>query len=299
MKIAYLCLAYNQFEYISTLAEYCSDQSDDFYLHIDSKVEIPQFIYQDVNIKLVDQPNRQRTRWGCIEIVDATMELIRLAKKNTDYDRYVLLSGHDVPLVTKDEFKQNLSSDINYLSVWSEIEKNKINIKHHDLFKRHWYKSKFTNLREGSGENSKFKLYLCYWLNRLIKLIPLDKRDFQYPTYFKGSQWWCLTHDAVSYVLNNYHNNNVRLQFSRMHAPDELVFQTIMMNSKFSKKVGPKVEQLNKVQGIHYIAWGNMGNLFPLKLSDLINAKKLGLLFARKIDVEHVTEYKEYIKNLM
>jgi hypothetical protein len=262
-------------------------------------VVIPEFIYQDVNIQLIEEKDRLRTRWGCIEIVDATIELIRLAQSQGDFDRYILLSGHDVPLVTKSDLKKRLIPDVNYLAVWTEIVKNKKNTSHHDLFKRHWYKSKFTNLREGYGQNSKLKLHSCNLLIKLIKLIPLDKSIFNYPSYFKGSQWWCLTKEAANFVVKNYTESTCREQFSQMHAPDEYVFQTILMNSSFADKIDPPITQLNKAQGIHYIAWGNMGNLFPLKLSDLIVAKKLGLSFARKIDFDQIAKYKHYIKSLM
>ena len=73
MRIAYLCLAYDQFEYISSLAEYCNDESDSFYLHVDSKVVIPEFIYQDkIHDKYVCAifylggfDSRQNTSAGC------------------------------------------------------------------------------------------------------------------------------------------------------------------------------------------------------------------------------------------
>lgn len=74
--------------------------------------------------------------------------------------------------------------------------------------------------------------------NRLI-LILYGKRKF--PTEFipyGGSAWWCLSKDAIQYIYNFVKENEEFVEFfDYVFLPDEIFFQTILLNSPLKENI--------------------------------------------------------------
>jgi hypothetical protein len=72
----------------------------------------------------------------------------------------------------------------------------------------------------------------------------ITARRREYKTYFggltpyAGSTWWALTNDACAYIQNFIaRNRRIMKFFANTTLSDEMVFQTILGNSRFKDKV--------------------------------------------------------------
>ena len=132
-------------------------------------------------------------------------------------------------------------------------------------------------------------------------------------TPWGGSQWWTMTHDCVSYVLDFVGANESFVRFYRTaYAPDEGFFQTIIMNSDFAGRAAhydlyqrwrtdvrpwtPADRQLEKERmlpegtfNLRYVDWsGDFDGLREapavLDMRDFEALSRSDCLFARKFD---------------
>lgn len=299
-KIAFLCLAHNNFTYLEELSHYYCSDGDGFFLHIDAKVSHKAIKNIDKQTVLIPEEESYRTRWGTINIALASLKLLEKALLNKRYDRFILVSGADTPLVSKKVLKGKLVQDFSYLSLWQEITKNDLGKLHTEFFKRHFYYSFITNPGEAYLTKSRFRIYLMLIINKIITLVP-SKKQFSYTTYVKGSQWWGLTRELASFISEELKDKRICSQFQQMHAPDEKIFHTIALNSPFRHKISIDNGQDQLKQGLHYIDWGFKQvkpRLQPFTPEDIDKAKMLGCYFARKVENDNIKYFKNYIKQL-
>jgi len=93
--------------------------------------------------------------------------------------------------------------------------------------------------------------------------------------------WFCLTKKDVDYTLEYLKNKPDLLDFFRhTFAPDEIFFQTIIMNSPLKDTV------MN--DNLRYIDWSRKGVPLSafLTIDDADNLLNSSKLFARKFDIE-------------
>ena len=301
MKIAFLCLAHNNYQYLSALSDYCCSDGDGFFLHLDINSDIDKSLALNESTFLLDKNRRKRTRWGTFEIVDATLELIKLAVSKSKYDRYILISGSDLPLLDKASLKLKLNSGDNYFSIWDEVQVDNDANRNtsREFFSRYFYYSFLTNPGEVYASKNRLRIYSAIVLNFLISLIPRHQK-LTFDKYYKGSQWWCITNEMAEHFIVES-TNQCKDQFKYMHAPDEKYFITLAMNSIYEKRIKLNYGQDSLAQGLHYINWGwnsPQKALQVFKLDQIEEAKLIGCAFARKIDVVANDDYIIYLKSL-
>jgi hypothetical protein len=299
-KIAFLCVAHNNFTYLEELSKYYCSDGDGFFLHIDSNA--PRNLLKNIDERstLIPLDESYRTRWGTINIALASLKVLEKALSDKSYEQFILVSGADTPLLSKKELKENLKADRSYLSVWQETTQNSNSKLQNEFFKRHFYHSFFTNPGETYLTKSRARIYFMLIVNKIIAFIPL-KNKFNYSTYAKGSQWWCLTRELASFISEELKYPENRIQFQSMHAPDEKIFHTVALNSPFRKKIVIDEGQDELKQGLHYIDWGlqkKEPRLQSFTPDNVEKAKALGCCFARKVDSENVEYFINYVKQL-
>ena len=304
-KIAFLCLAHNNFDYLAVASNYYCAEGDGFFLHIDSSVDIKQeselnkLAHGSIILK---EDERYRTTWGSFNIVLATMALINKALATGQYDRFILVSGVDLPLLTKKDLKVRLKLDLNYFGVWQTIHKDEPHMLSHEFFKRHYYDFKLTNPGLAYATGSRKKIYRMLLINRFLACFPLSKKRFIYSSYMKGSQWWCITQEMAQHFVEVFKDEGAIEQFKLMHAPDEKVFHTLAYCSPYKSKLSLDHGQGSLKQGLHYIDWGYQKAKVALQLfslDDTDKAKQLGCAFARKISVGTSPNYQAHIEHLL
>jgi hypothetical protein len=178
--------------------------------------------------------------------------------RKLDYDYFVNLTGQCYPIKPIKEIKEYLGggsvAHIEHFSlpssVWARGGLERINYR--------WFRFRGRNIR----------------VPRLTKNLPYHMQPYG------GSAWFCLPKRHVDYVLDFVSQNPKIVGFyKRSHIPEEMFFQTIIMNSPLRDEVVNKDEW--------YIGWSREKSGHPpvLTKADLPLLLASGKLFARKFDV--------------
>jgi len=240
----------------------------DFFVHIDKKV--PDDIYLPLSETLKQYgvtliPDRVCVEWGEFSQVQATLNgLTAIVNSGNKYDYIHFISGQDYPIKDNLSIRQYLcdnkgSEFLHYKELspqgWSEAMAR---------FERYWLYP--------LGSNRLRSL-----MERLLNLLPVRRIPKGYLPY-GGSQWWTISSCCATYVLDFVRKNKGFVRFFRFtHCPDEMFFQTIIINSPFRGKVYN--------DNLRLIDWSE-GKANPKTLTkrDFDMIKSSPKLFARKFD---------------
>ena len=104
MKIAFIITAYKLPLHIDRVISLMNHESFYFFIHLDKKIDIEnfQFLTKRKNVFFVKK--RSKIKWASFSIAQAVMDSLEEAKSFSHFDRYVLMSGQDFPLMTPEEF---------------------------------------------------------------------------------------------------------------------------------------------------------------------------------------------------
>jgi hypothetical protein len=277
MKIAVLMLIHKNEQQVIKLIKHLSIDFD-IYIHIDKKYKIelqPQnrvFFYK-----------KYKTFWGSINIIKATLLLLSEAAKKS-YNRYLLISGMDLPLKTNSEI---ISFFHNNDQEYIETEK---------LPREFW-----------DDENGGFDRVLKYWpllkkredktlfsrgvykLKRFFSFVisEIHKRPLDYD-FHGGSQWFNITHKCAIKIFEYLNTDKKYLQRFRLtYCPDELFFQTLinMLDLDVDNnslryvdwKAGPEYPRILRKEDYKDII--NSGNLFARKFDPVVDNDIINLIY--------------------
>ena len=266
-KICFLIAAHKNQNQLMRLINHLKKDFD-IYVHVDKKCKL--------NLKSFDNVNIYKTYkiyHAEFSQVIGTLFLMNEAYKN-NYERYIFISGQDVPLKSNREIIDFFSKDenkdkefINYIkmdenNIFYEISVDRLSYYYPHGYIRKWYSKLF---------HSKIR-------NVLSKLYPRRK---MISNLYNGSSWWNLTNNAIEYILDYDKNNpNYLKRFNYTWCSDEYFFQSVLLNSDL------KDNCVNDY--CRYIDWsGKYGqNPVTFKLEDYNDIKNNinNNLFARKFD---------------
>ena len=301
MKIAYIVLAHKYPEQLKRLIIKLDNEETSFFIHIDKKTS--NKVYNQIVSSLSHLPNvyflnRYKCYWGGFGLVKATIQGIKeIFDRNISFDWLILLSGQDYPLKTNSQIKKALEKNEGKLFLthydylippdkkWPTSGSDRIDYWHFCLsnYVRFVFPAKLT-----ANSYLRYKILKRPWLQFISFLysclffwLPLKKRKF--PEGFKpfiGSQFWCLSRDCVEYIHVFVQQNPDFINFFMyVDIPDEMFFQTVVLNSPFKERV------VN--DNLFCIDWDNINQTYPkvfvkTDFDRLISSSKL---FARKFDM--------------
>ena len=256
MRIAILMLVHNNEQQVQRLINHLSNDFD-IYIHIDkrSKLKINKYL----NVFFY---KKYKTYWGSYNLVLATLYLLRKAFKNI-YDRYILISGQDLPIKTNNEiikyFQNNNTEYINIRKIptsdgWPTMDR-------------------LTAYTLDNKNICRIKRKLLYIIN---KYFP---RKLEYD-FYGGSQWTNYTHNCVKRIFDYLKNDKKYiLRFFWTSCADEIFFQTII--AKSYERENEKIQNAD----LRYIDW-HSGPEYPkiLRKEDFEKITYSNALFARKFD---------------
>ena len=223
MRIAYLILAHDQPAHLQRLVARLAAPGAAFFVHIDAKSDLAAFAALAPVVTFCKR--RVNGAWGDISLVKATLELMRCAAAEPGgFNRYVLLSGACYPLYTPAD-----------IEVFFERHRGTEFIEAFALPDTRYGKT-IERIARVSIRKSKplgrFRWPLQHFLNRVLPL--RDYRTVLKGELVTGSQWWCLSGDAVRYVLDVTAREPQVYRFCKfVDCPDEFYFQYILWNSPF------------------------------------------------------------------
>lgn len=193
-------------------------------LHIDQTADMDELssfrdaLKSDLGVR-VFEAERVHCEWGSFSLVRATLNCAKqLLTERPDLSHIVLLSGSDVPVRPISELQDFLA-------------------KHP---KRNFIQSVAADagwVRGGLGEE-RATLYFPFSYIRqrrifdiFVEVQRIASVSRKLPTkakYHMGSQWWCLTADAVSKIVNAPQAQKYERYFEKTWIPDEGYFQTLI-----------------------------------------------------------------------
>lgn len=231
-QLAYLILPYQFPDLLARIVNRLNSPQAHFFIHVDKAVDIKPFLQAlppGENVHFTD--TRFKAHWRGFKVIDATLQLMKEAVEHEqDFKYCILLSGADYPIKPTDHieafFERTNLEYIHYCRLQDNpaMMKKVLQYYFHDAIPYDRYRKK----------PRIYRLFRRKAFRLLSRVIPR-----QYPKniepYF-GSQWWSLTGKCVAYILDYIRANPHFLRYYRhTDAPDEMFFQTIVLNSPFAK----------------------------------------------------------------
>jgi hypothetical protein len=269
MRLAYIVTAYKNPDQAVRLIRRLDADDVHFFVHVDKKTnesDYARIVRPLANVPHVHLLDRHRCDWGGFGHVKATLKgLAEIERRRLEPDYVLLLTGQDYPIVTNAAIKECLarSNGASFLS-------------HFPLPSDEW---------EGGGlpriDRWHIRIRGRHYVvagHRLSieRNIPLGLRPFG------GSSYWCLSWRCVDYTNRFVRENPSYVRFFRyVDVPDEIFFQTIILNSPLRETVVD--------DDLRYVHWQDWNDARPaiLGTEDFDAVMSSGKLFARKFDTAH------------
>ncbi|MDB5157016.1 MAG: hypothetical protein JWR50_1723 [Mucilaginibacter sp.] len=275
MRLAHLILAHGSKSQLERLVKRLIYPNTDIYIHLDAKRDILEFADFAALEGVSFIKKRMRIGWGDYSMVSATLiSFEEILKASPDYSHINLLSGQDYPLksaatIQKFLFENTDKSFMRYRSVIDD-----------------WQQSQSRLVMYSLGD---YKFPLRFKIQDLLnKFLPDRKLPLGLKPY-GFSQWMILTPACAAYALDYIKKHrSVRRSFRLTWAVDEIVFQTILMNSPLKDTIVN--EHFRYIKFKNAASRPNTLTIADAKL--LIDSNKF---YARKFDPKVDSEILDYL----
>ena len=257
MRIAYLILTHSMPDHLGRLIEALRDGDALFYVHVDRKVPIDQFLaHRAADVEFLDR--RVPVYWGQWQMVDATLRLMARAFELGEPDYLVLLSGTCYPFRSPNHIQRLLGEGagdgvfLNTVPMPNEALTKPIS-----RLERYRFRSDRSLLRNYGravpvmmrsphpGARFSRAWFLTRDWRRALGMDP-----------FGGSSWWAIPADAARYVLGfAERERRVVRFFENTRSPDESFFQTVIANSTFATRIRRNLTYADWTGGGSHPAW--------------------------------------------
>lgn len=234
MKQAFIILAHKNPAQLQKLCDYLLLQNCPVYIHIDKKAEddFKNFVSDNKNRAGLKVISKYAVHWGSYNQIRSTLLLLQTALLDRSIDFVSLISGQDVPLKPISEFNAFLAShkERSFLSFQKIPEQSD------------W---------DGNGGLDRMELFwilafpkkLGFIFNRLNVLIHLLQNKLGLRRKVKlqlygGANWFTLNREMAEFVAAypEQHPGFLK-QFKWSRCADEIVLQTILLNSNYADKI--------------------------------------------------------------
>jgi hypothetical protein len=319
VSIAYLVLSHHQPALLARLVDRLLDRDAHVFVHVDRRAEIGPF--QEA-LRALTNPwlrsnlhlaaDRRKVAYFGFTPVEAILALMRQASEFSRFSYYSLLSGVDYPIKPGPEIHAFFEArDTEYLVYWLLTDRPSWQHKVEHYFLADYVPIR--NLRRprlGNFWKLRRSVAYLYWTSFFRYRDRLPKRRYPFADLrpYGGSAWWSLTHGCVRYVLDFVARRPDVVRFFRFtECPDELFFQTVVMNSPYAEKAA-NIEEYRRWSertrpeektdesrlpessfNLRYIDWtgpygGERGYPYILDERDFEQLRDSPCLFARKFD---------------
>jgi len=265
MRQAFLICAHKDMDQLNGLVGQLCDPDFLVYVHLDRKSVLdPARLHPQA--RLVRE--RVAVRWGGVSQVEATLaSMCQIVREAPDFDKLILLSAQDFPLLPNDGLKAELASMRgNELIETAPIAADGWRVMH-----------RYAYFHRDCG--SPAERLACAAANRVLRQLGRTRHLPDGITPYGGSCWWALSRDCLRELLRLADAHPRLLRFCRsVQSPDELYFQTLAMHSRFASRVLP--------DNFRYIQWPEGGACHPKVLDDgdFERIRASGAHFCRKLD---------------
>jgi hypothetical protein len=271
MRLAYIISAYKYPFQLIRLIHRLNGDSTSFLVHVDKKTddqnycEIVRGMRHHNNVCFL---RRHKCNWGDFGHVAATLEgIAQIFRTGISFDYAILLTGQDYPIKSSE-----------YIHRFFHEHKGTLFMEFFPLPTDDWQNRGLVGGLE--------RIEAWHWraFNRHFHFppsprIPLKRQFPKGFTPFGGSSYWCLPRQCIEYIYEFVLHNQAFVEFFKhVDVPDEIFFQTIILNSPFA----PMAVNDN----LRYIEWKDLdaGSPAILRKNDFQKLASSSKLFARKFD---------------
>lgn len=272
MKQAILITAYTDWSQLELLVSQFSNKFN-IYIHIDKKVQVPQYIEEKLgenpNVKFIGQ--LYIVNWGGMHHVDAIIALSKIALNDKENAFFHLISGNDIRTATEETF---FGIDMSYCYMeifmlpndqWQQQGMDRFLLFH-----------PLDRLDIRSQRQSEIYYRYIKWqtFHKVRRQLPKSQ-------LYGGSTWWSMNRLHLTYIIDNINKDGLYNALQNTFVPEESLFPSIIMNSQYSYFVYKN--------NLRYIDWNYRNNNIPAILdeSDFEKIEQSQCLFARKINSEY------------
>ena len=215
------------------------------------------------------------------------LDLLRLAMQDESNGYFHMLTGQDILIKPLTELYQffDANSERNYLSFGKNLMLNPQKGYLLGLNRSQYYHLFDLLNYRGNMFHRQVEKYLV----KAQQLFHI-KRKWPFPNYYQGSGWFSLNRKAVTEIMEWLLVNHKVVEYT--FAPDEVIFQSILLNSKTDYHV------IN--DNLRLILWNNQGEIgSPVILTEqhFAQIKSSHCFFARKIHPVKSKRLIELIQN--
>lgn len=261
MGLAYIISAYKNLGQLARLVRRLNSDRSDIVVHVDRKTDDRE--YADLVSGLSNLPSvrfldRHVCHWGGFGHVRATLKGIEeLLCRGAQFDHAILLTGQDYPI-----------KPLEAIRAFFEENRGRSFMGYNPLPSPLW---------SPRGGLDRIEYRHVRWYGRHLR-VP-GKRAFPRGlTPFGGGAYWCLSYECVELVRSFVvERPDVVRFFKHVDIPDEIFFQTVILNSELAETV------VN--DNLRHVDWFRGPRPAVLGTGDVDKLKSSPKLFARKFDV--------------
>ena len=283
MKIAYITLAHKLPEQLVRLVRKLNTDAASFFIHIDKKTDGETYRKMTEPLRAYENVyflKRHMCSWRDFGVVEATLEGIRkVLALRLRYDYVILLTGQDYPIKSNRHIQEVLQKSggrsFRILPLpserWSDGSGGLDRV-------TYWHFSyrgrRIPFLKRKQLLPSRLS---SLWL-AFAKVLRIHRKVPENVRLFGGSAYWCLTRDCIEYVDEFAQRNAGFVKFFKhAFAPDEIFFQTVLMNSPLKNSLVDN--------NLRHIVWNDTPHPKILCKQDAEEIIGTDKLFARKFDM--------------
>lgn len=265
MKQVFLIHAHKDLDQLNALAGQLADPDFIIYANVDLKsaIEVGRI---RAHVRLVRA--RIAIHWGDFSQVQATLNsLAQIMAEVPDFDKVVFVSAQDFPLLPNSQLKRELAA----AAAHELLESTPVGPEGWACAHRYQY------FHRPAG--APLARLACKLGARAMRLAGLKRKMVAGLRPYGGSSWWALSRPCIAHILAAVAADPALVRFFRsVSCPDELFFQTLVMNSGFAPRVVPN--------NFRFIQWPASGARNPkiLDAADYPRIAASGAHFCRKID---------------
>lgn len=270
MRVAHLIITYTNPLQTERMIQQMQHPDFDFYIHVDAKftLESHSNLNQYSNVYFIQ--NRVDVQWAAYSTIQAEFNgLQEILDSARTYDYISLMSGQDYPIKTAAQMQS-----------FFEERKGKLLLKYR-AFSGEWEEGM---QRVNKYHLTDFRFRGQFFLERIINTLFKRTNQPKGMKFYGSSMFWAISPEAAEYVLQTVDRNlKMRRFFRYSWAPDEFLFQTILLNSPFASKV------IN--ENCHYYKHPpNTPSPKTFDISDFADIIASDRLYARKFDMAKAPE---------
>ncbi len=282
MRIAFMVMAHTDAKQVKNLAirlvpnRYFDSR---IFLHIDAKASIEPFneVIAEEHVRLTGK-RINVVRCG-VSQVEAALELMRTVLESGErFDRYVLITGQDYPVISNEELCKRLKQGIEFMRGY-KVTGSSMNNKVRNYY---FYNKTFTETAIGKLSRR--------FIQSLVKPFPKkDRIDFhgqKWDVHY-SSAYFAVSHELLCELYEKGMDKGYFQYFKTAICSDEMYFITIAANGNFRNRlemIDNPSHTLQDNSSITYFDYQNRPTVLTQK--DYGKIISSGRMFARKFSSE-------------